>query len=121
MRLSLGTKPSGPESIAFRVPALRWILTSLLPSLTALLPGWEGGVGLATIHMSFFVILETDTTLSVLWSPRHFSSKSHGDQGAEGTAHRGCLSPVQPPLLSRRAAGSPGLTGAVLGVWGYTW
>lgn len=79
-------------------------------------------MGLATIHMSFFVILETDTTLSVLWSPRHFSPKSHGDQGAGGgPAHGRCLSSVQPPLLSRRAAGSPGLTGAVLGVWGYTW
>lgn len=43
-------------------------------------------MGLATIHMSFFVILETDTTLSVLWSPRHFSPKSHGDQGAGGGA-----------------------------------
>lgn len=78
-------------------------------------------MGLATIYMSFFVILETDTTLSVLWSPRHFSPKSHGDQGPGGAAHGGCLSPVQPPLLSRRAAGSPGLTGAVLGVWGCTW
>lgn len=78
-------------------------------------------MGLATIYMSFFVILETDTTLSVLWSPRHFSPKSHGDQGPGSAAHGGCLSPVQSLLLSRRAAGSPGLTGAVLGVWGCTW
>lgn len=41
-------------------------------------------MGLATIYMSFFVILETDTTLSVLWSPRHLSPKSHGDQGPGG-------------------------------------
>lgn len=64
-------------------------------------------MALAATQTSFSAPLEADTTLSTLWSSRHSLSKSHRDQGPR-EAYLGRLSPVQPPLLNRRAAASPG-------------
>lgn len=130
LRPRLRTKPSGSQGIAPQALASApciihpsgWSLPCTphlsLPNY-CLFPGRLCKLGSHT-HKSFSAILETDITMSSLWFPNILYPSPMGPGGL-GEAHQGRLSPVQPPFLSRRAAASLGLTGAVLGVCGYTW
>lgn len=126
--LRLRTKPSGPQGpepraltsapASFRMVGAEGNSTSLPRSLhffphLHVLPS-TGAVGLAATHASFSALLETDTSMSAFWSPRHSLSKSHGGLGGWGHSPGKPFICSAPLLLSRRAAASPGWTGAVL-------
>lgn len=120
------TKPSGPQgpeprALASAPRSFRMVgaeNSTSLPHCPPFFPHFHilpstGAVGLAATHASFSALLETNTSVSAFWSPRHSLSKSHGGLGGWGHSP-GTTFICSAPLLSRRAAAFPGRTGAVL-------